>query len=287
MEGERLSRSGQLVIKPGLAIPELAPSWADFMKSRQMSIVRVLGNYPINWKSSLFNQTLWQGIDSTDDKRLTVHRQVKDLKRSEIANVVSPYYKKRLASLAEKNNVALTKTIPNLKEELPKVVRLKVRRNKPSGVVVTVQASDDPPRKLAAEPRSASEGAVFWKLGDPAKTQLNISIIRPRVFQRFRIARYDGPIPNEARILGTWKRNELIELEKSVDGKHLAGWYRLKEFSKSGVIVLPENAMPTEIAIRMELGQKPVEDAETLGLKERMLGKRDIEKYFSRPRRQT
>ena len=283
MEGERPGFDGAPVIKPGLAISELAPSWAAFMQNRKAPILRIVGNYPVTWKRSVFKETLWQGVDGTDDKALVVYEQVKDLTVKEIAKVVSPHYRERLKSLAEKLGLSDKKNIPAevLKKEFPDLVRLKVTKNKPSGVLIKIPIGNGPARKMAVAPESASEGAVFWILKDGRREKLNISIIRPRPLQTFGVPRFDPPIPKDAIRIGTWRRHQLIELPKGGDGKHPAGWYRVKEFSNSGVIVLPENALPAELANRMQLGKRIRADENEPQLSERSLGKKDLKSYFA------
>jgi hypothetical protein len=275
-EAERPNFNGEIVRRPGLAIPELAPHWSSFIQNQSSPILRVLGNYPITWKQSLFKETLWQGVDGTNDKDLVVYKQVSDLRTGEFKKIVSPYYRELLELMAKKLGLGDRQTIPVevLRQELPDLVRLKVTRQKPSSVVITVRGKKGPARKLAAAPESASEGAVFWMLNDGRRSRFKISIIRPRPLQGLRVARLDPPLEAGALRLGRWLRNQLIQLPQDPKAKHGAGWYRVKEFSESGIIVLPENALPTEIARRMMLGKPPA-------ITERRLGKIELRNYFA------
>lgn len=275
-EAKRPNAKGELVMRPGLAIPELAPSWATFIKNRTGSLLRVLGNYPITWKKSLFKETLWQGVERTDDKELVVYKQVADLTVGELKKIVSPYYRERLESQVKELGLGERKSIPPeiLKREFPGLVRLKLTRQKPSGVIVTFKGRRGPLRKLVAAPESASEGAVFWVFDDGRRGQFKISIIRPRPLQALGVPRLDPPLPAGAKRVGSWVRHQIIQLPIDAKGKHPAGWYRVKEFSESDIVVLPENALPAEISRRMELGN-------SRAVTERRLGKTELQRYFT------
>lgn len=293
-DGERPGRDGNMVMKPGLAVPLLAPDWAGFMRRQKKPMLRVLGRYPVSWRRSLFIETLWQEPENIEAKKGIVYKPIKQLPVSVILKggknegIVSPFYRDRLQQLAKRlglekldSEKQKRQTIPEeeLKQAFPGVRHIKVFRQKVSGVWIPIKPKDGPPRKMMAAPESASEGAVYWLQHKGNREILGISIIRPRPLQRFRIPRLDPPIPIDAKRLGAWRRNVIIWLDSDPKEGYPEGWYRLKEFSDADVKLLPENAMPTEIAKRIQL-KKGATDEELNPFKERKLGKAEILKYW-------
>jgi hypothetical protein len=279
-------------IKPGMAVPEIAPDWIGFLQSRQHPTVRILGRYPISWKRSLFKETLWQEPANIQAKKGVVYMPVTRiaasviLKEGENEGIVSPFYREKLKQLVKKLRLEKLDTIPadELSRELPGVRRVKVFRQKVSGVWVSITPKDGPMRKMIVAPESASEGAVYW-LNKDTDDELGISIIRPRTLGLFGVSRLDPPIPKGAKRLGAWRRHQMLWLGADSKNGCGEGWYRLKEFSAQDVKLLPENAMPTEIALRLHLKRNGSTE-KGMFLKERKLGRREILKFWlERPRR--
>ncbi len=286
-EGRRPGKKdGRLVIKPGLATQTLAPDWAGFENAQAYPLVRILGRYPSGWHGTIFNETLWRNPSKARKNKLVVHKPVDELTAKEVKEIVSPYYRDRLLSLAKKLGLQDNKPIPSdtLRQEIPGVRHLKVYRQKPSAVVVLIKPKHGPERHLAARPEAASEGVIFWTLRKNVRRQLGISVLRPKSLHRFGVPPYQPPIPEGAVRLGRWKRHQLIQLPEDRRSDHPAGWYRVKEFSDSGVVVLPERALPVEIAKRIGL-KKGVTEAGLAPFKERKLGKKELMAYLLQRRR--
>lgn len=83
-------------------------------------------------------------------------------------------------------------------------------------------------------------------------------------------------------MLGRLTRHEMLWLDRSLGFPD--GFYRAKEFSDSGAIVLPEDAIPDELANKLRL-RKPEETPATTS-REIKLGKRDLVAYFESLRRE-
>jgi 5-methylcytosine-specific restriction endonuclease McrA len=278
-EGKRLNREGKLVFKPGLAIPELAPDWTELARRQTAPFVHVLGRYPLSWKKTIFKQTLWQNPEKTERAKLVVRKPVEELTVGEIREIVSPYYRDRLQALAKELRLEKKQAIPaeTLRGKFPELRHLKVFRQKPSSVIVPVQSARGPIRYLATEPESASEGVVVWKKPKGKGVELGISVIHPNVLRGFQVPRYEPVVPPDADRL-VFKRHQLIRLPEAAG--HPAGWYRVKEFSDGGIVVLPECALPVEIANRIGL-KKGAGETELSPFKERKLGKKELLAYYS------
>lgn len=126
---------------------------------------------------------------------------------------------------------------------------------------------------------------MFWVPAKGVRTPLGISVIRPKPLRRFGVPSCEPPIPEGATRLGQWKRHQLIALPEDRKKGHPAGWYRVKEFSGSGVVVLPERALPAEVANRVGL-KKGASESELKPFKERKLGKKELMAYLLRKKQE-
>jgi hypothetical protein len=251
---------GEWVEQGGLAAPELAPDWASFQRERESPLIRVLGRYPITWKTSFADQTF--GRDPTDLQapKLRISQPVKTLRVSQIPNIASPFWRDRFKSLADELGLAPRLTIPEdkLAERFPGLRRLQLFRQ-PGGTLMTVRPEDGPARKIQFKP--ASEGVVVWQqeVGKKKKRlKTEISIIRPVALQRLGLPRYDPPLPKEGRVIGRLRRHQIIWLDATP--KHPPGFYRLTKFQLSGVTAVPENALPQAIARQLRLPRQEAEN---------------------------
>jgi hypothetical protein len=273
------------VEQPELAVPELAPDWAEYIERRTWPLVRVLGRYPVGWKRSFADQTFYRKPEKLDDKRLRQYVPLVALKykskppgekRSPAeTEILNPHVATEFPPLAEellterkawerahpkpskeerqelrKLGLTLAMTVPpqKLKERFPRIRHVQVEKQ-PGGRLARVKPHDGPPRKIQL--KKASEAVVFWLAKGQSLNKLAWSIRWPTVFQKFGVPRHDPPVPEGVRILDIWPRYKLIWLDQETG--HAPGFYRVKEFSKNGVIVLPENAVSDEIAKRLGL----------------------------------
>jgi 5-methylcytosine-specific restriction endonuclease McrA len=277
---------GEWVEQGGLAMPALAPDWAGFMAERTRPLVRVLGHYPVTWKTSFADLTFGRSPQDVSATKLRISVPVKDLKVSLIPKVVSSYWRERLGALANELGLAGSKAIPKekLEEVLPGLRRVQLERQ-PGGVLATVHPSDGPTRKLQIKP--PSEGAVVWQTesAENKKAKTEISMIRPLPLRRLGFPRIDPPVPKQAKVLCRLRRHQIIWLDASA--KHFAGFYRLTKFQKSSVTAVPENLLPREIALRENIKPAEVEPENDAGKRtgEITLGKAELLAYAlsSRP----
>ena len=276
----RPNREGKWVEQPELAVPELAPDWAEYMASRAWPLVQVLGRYPVNWKRSFADQTLWRKPQAREESELSVSRPIESIKVRQIRRVQSLYYRPRLAELAKRLGLPENKTLPieELQKEFPGLRHLKLSVPK-GGKVFPVRPGDGPLRKMQAKP--AGEGLILWDL--PAergrKAAPRVSLLRPKPLQKFGIPRVDPPLEPGARILGKLERHDMIWLDRSLGRPD--GFYRAKEFSDSGIVALPENAVPDELARKMSLKRADTDTAPRAASREIKLGKKDLAAYFA------
>jgi hypothetical protein len=274
-EAERPGRDGRLITKPGLAVPELAPNWAEFIKPRNHPIVRILGRYPVTWKSSFADETFGRNPDDTQSSKLIISKLVKDLKVTDLKNIVSSLWREQLTSLAEQVGLAPKQVLPRemLAQKFPNLRRLQLFRQ-PGGIRIKIKPADGPPRKLQI--KVPSEGIVVWK----REKKIGLSIIRPRPLQRLGLPRIDPPPGPDAIELGRLHRHQMITLSKN--SKHAAGFYRLTKFQDSGVEAILENAMPAEIAMRLRLkrAKSRADEESTTNTGTIVLGKRELATYF-------
>ena len=273
----RPNRKGQWVERPGLAVAQLAPDWEEFMDRCTSPLVRVLGRYPITWKTTFADQTFGRDPEHVDAPRLKISAQVKNLKVSDLKNVVSPYWRDRLTKLARELGLAENQTVPESKlgEKFPGLRRLQLYRQR-GGILATVRPADGPARKLQIKP--ASEGAAIWQreVGKRKKRLVTkLSLVRPQALLRLGFPRIDPPVPPDATVLGRFRRHQIIWLDPT--SKHPAGFYRLTKFQTHGITALPENAVPQSIARRLKLkGESSGKPSEVL------LGLKELSNYFAR-----
>jgi len=272
---ERPSRDGELKGRPGLAIPDLAPDWAGFLTNRKQPLVRVLGNYPVTWKTKFADLSFWRE-PQLDAPRLKRSKLLRDMQQKDFKNIVSPSVRSMVEDIAarvglsEKGTVAealarqlagegakraaVQQTLPRAVEELqkryPGLRRLQVSSQK-GGTLAQIWPSDGPIRKVQIKP--ASEAVVVWQReeGEKGKApRTHISLIRPKPLQRFGFPRIDPPIPDDARELGRLHRHQIIWLHAQPDRP--AGYYRVTKCQKVRVTLVPEEAVPAEIRRRRE-----------------------------------
>jgi hypothetical protein len=185
-------------------------------------------------------------------------------------------------------------TIPQEKLQEVPVLRgirhVKVQKQ-PGGKLVRVRPADGPARKIQA--KQASVGAVVWFLpsasGSKPKPRLNISIVWPSALRKFGVPKFAPPVPAEATFIPlvttaglqrVWRRHAMTWLERDEARGHPAGFYRVKEFSEGNITLLPELAMPTEIAERLGLPKAGISEEAKRAFAERKLGKAELLSYF-------
>jgi hypothetical protein len=312
---ERPNRNGEWKPRPGLAIPDLAPDWAGFLSNRKQPLTRILGSYPVNWKTQFADLTFWRE-PQLDTPRLKRFKLLKDIQRKDFNNIVSPSVRSMVEDIAasvglgEKRTIAealarqiagegakrsvieqeLPRAVEELQKRYPGLRRVQISSQK-GGTPTLVAPLDGPIRKVQIKP--GSEGAIIWQQGEgkkKKKTKTHISLIRPRPLQKFDIPRVDPPIPSHANILGQFHRHEIIWLDGLPDRP--AGFYRLAKFQHGAVTAMPEEAVPAEILRRLKIKRETEENAAEAGQKggeeasEAMtatsLGRQELAEYFSK-----
>lgn len=302
---ERLNKNGEMRPRPGLALPELAPDWAGFLEKRNKPLVRILGNYSINWRTKFADQTFWRNPKSLTENRPVQFKLLRDIKRADLPKIVSPAMRNLVESIAgsvglgDKGSIAEslarqfagpTPKRAAVEQELPRAYE-QLERNYPSlrrvqidsqkgGTLARLHPSNGPARKVQIKP--ASEGIVVWQQQLNNKLKTEISVIRPRPLQAFGFPRVDPPIPADATVLGRLRRHETIWLKAQPDRPE--GFYRVTKCQTVGVTLLPEEAIPTEILRRtgVKLGKSTQEsmegdEAEKVSFS---LGKQELAAYF-------
>jgi len=276
---------------PGLAIPELAPDWTEYLERRTWPLVKVLGQYPVSWKRKFADLTFSQNPDSLDDKRLIQYLPIADMSHSgkgpdgkrhpAETEIINPMLDKKFRAVATALGLKKGRTLPekNLREEFPGIRHVKVRKQ-PGGKLIRVEPEDGPPRKV--EIKRASEAVIFWVAKGRPLAKLRLSLRWPAILAGHGVARYEPSIPNEARVLATWERYQFLRLGPEVVEK--PGFYRVKEFDEATVTLLPESAMPDALAKRLNLNRRANAEesaqASSVGQEVR-LGKTALVKYFS------
>jgi hypothetical protein len=244
----------------GLALPGLAPDWAEYIDRRTWPLVRVLGRYPVGWKHTFADQNFYQDPDKLDDKRLRQHvplaafqfsgRGPDQARHPGESRMASEALDKQFRAVAQSMGLKKRQTLPagKLNEDFPGVRHVIVEKQ-PGGKLARVHPEDGPPRKVQL--KKASEAVVFWVPKGKPLPQLAFSVRWPRPFQKFGVPRHDPALPVGAEIIDVWKRYKAIWLDQTTGQE--PGFYRVKEFTASAVTVLPENAVTDELARRLML----------------------------------
>ena len=201
---------------------------------------------------------------------------------------------KELRKEGQELGLTANHTIP--KERLEQVPALRSVRHvkvqkQPGGKLVRVKPLDGPARKIQA--KEASVGAVVWfmppKLGSKGKPRLKISIVWPAALRKFGVPKFEPAIPADATIIPllttgglqkVWRRHAMTWLEQDKSHGHPAGFYRVKEFSDGDIKLLPEFAVPTELAQQLGLSKAEISEEEKRKFSERKLGKAELYAYF-------
>jgi hypothetical protein len=282
---------GKWTEQDGLAVSELAPDWAEYLERRTWPLIKVLGRYPVSRKRKFADLTFSQNPDSLDDKRLVQYLPIANMLHSgkgpddkrhpAETEIVNPTLDKKFRAVATALGIKRRQTLPetNLREEFPGIRHVKVRKQ-PGGRLVRVEPEDGPPRKV--EVKGASEAVVFWVAKGGPLAKLRLSLRWPAILADCGVARYEPSIPDGARVLATWERYQFLRLGPEV--VEIPGFYRVKEFDGATVTFLPENAMPDELAKRLNLNKRAnaEESAQVSSVgQEVRLGKKALVKYFS------
>jgi len=299
---DRPNRSGEIKPRPGLAIPELAPDWAGYAKTRSKSLLRILGSYPVTWKSKFADLTFWREPEK-DAAKLKAYKLLQNIQRKDFVRISQPM-RSRIESIAdsiglgEKGSIAeavarknagsgkkrsdIERELPQAQEELerkyPEIRRVQISSQK-GGTIIVVRPADGPARKVQIKP--ASEGLVVWQ--QHGKNRIGISVLRPRPLQAFGIPRIDPPIPVGASIIGQLRRHDVIWVNGEPDRPE--GFYRVTKCQANGVTLQPEEAVPAEILRRA--GIKVENDGKDALAKDEAekvqfpLGKQALADYFA------
>lgn len=281
---------GKVIEQDGLAVPELAPDWTEYMERRTWPLVKVLGSYPISWKRKFADLTFSQNPDNLDDKRLLQYLPLTDFSHNgkgpdekrhpAETEIADPALDRTFRTVAAKLQLKKKQTIPekSLSEHFPGVRHVKIRKQ-PGGRLVRVTPADGPARKV--EIKAASEAVVFWVERGHPLTNLRMSIRWPGILQAWGVNRHEPPIADGSIVLATWSRHQFIRLGPTTG--HVPGFYRVKEFDGSTVTLLPERVVPDSLANRLSGSKK--KDAqddlpEPASTQEIRLGKTGLAKYF-------
>ena len=301
---ERPNRHGEMKPRPGLALPDLAPNWAEFLSNRSRPLLRILGRYPVSWQTKFADLTFWRQ-PMLETRRLKRFKLLKNIQRKDFKNIVSADVRSMVEGIAasiglgDKGTIAhalarhmaganakgsaVEQQLPLAAEELenryPGLRRLQVSSQK-GGTLALVSPSAGPARKVQIKP--ASEGVIVWQEQKGKKFRTHISVLRPLPLQRFGIPRIDPPISAGARVLGQLHRHQLIWLDGEPD--RAAGFYRVTKCQGVGVTIQPEEAVPAEIArrtgSRLDKRTEDAADAEEDGKVSLTLGKQACAEYF-------
>ncbi len=302
---ERPSFKGEIKPRPDLALPQLAPDWAGFLQERKKPLVRILGRYPVTWKSSFADQTFWRDPEDLKVSKLRRSKLVRDLSAKDIAKIAFPSARARVepivkdAGLEERGSLVeaiarkiagkeakrsvVLQAVPQAAEQMeaqyPQVRRVQVTSQK-GGRLAYISPKDGPSRKVQIKP--PSEGAVVWRRPQVGKQRpkVYISLLRPAPLLRFGFSRVDPPIPPGATVLGQFRRHQIIFLESELAPP--GGFYRVVKLQENGITVQPEEAVPAEILRRTdeEIRGVVVEEdgTETTHIH---LGKQALAEYFA------
>lgn len=306
---DRPNAAGEWLPRSGLALPELAPDWAAFLQKRRQPLVYILGRYPVRWKNKFADLTFWLEPEQPGATRLKRYKLVQSLKQSDMKNVVCDATRARLQAIASEaalggkgtiaealarkiagaqaKNPEVQQKLPEALEELerahPELRRVQVSSQK-GGTMEQVKPADGPLRLVQIKP--ATEGLVVWQRLEGKKKQAlktHISLIRPRPLQALGRPRVEPPIRDAHRILGQLHRHQIIWLEGKPDRP--AGFYRVTKCQGGGATVVPEDAVPGEIARRegLKLDRQDTEGDETDSADSPAalpLGKAELVAYF-------
>ena len=307
---DRPNWNGEMKPRPGLAIPDLAPDWAAYMKERSKPLLRILGFYPVTWKSKFADLTFWREPQK-DTPRLKAYKLVKNIGRKDFRNIASEAMRLQIESIADsvgadnKDSIvealarkmagdgskrsAIEREMPHaedkLNQEYPKARRVQVSSQK-GGTTAVVSPSDGPARKVQIKP--ASEGVIVWQENVKNKVRTVISVLRPRPLQQFGTPRVDPPIPAGGNVLGQLRRHDIIWLKGEPDRPE--GFYRVTKCQAGGVTLQPEEAVPAEVLRRtgIKLDKDTVDElADDENAKVNFtLAKQALVEYFANKRKQ-
>lgn len=274
----------------GLAVPEVAPDWVEYLERRTWPLVKVLGRYPVSWKRKFADLTFSQNPNSLDEKRLVQYLPLTDFSHNgkgpdekrhpAETEIADPDLDRKFRTVAAKLELRKKQTISekNLNEHFPGVRHVKIKKQ-PGGRLVRVTPNDGSARKI--EIKAASEAVVFWiEKGQPL-TNLRMSIRWPGILQAWGVNRHEPPIPDGSIILATWPRHQFIHLGPTTG--HVPGFYRVKEFDGSTVTLLPERAVPDSLAKKLSGNKKKDaqdDSSEPVSTQEVKLGKTLLAKHF-------
>jgi len=276
-----------------LAPNGLAPNWAEFTSRHygKKPIVSVLGSYETRWRRRFANTEFWRDPLGAHEKPVK-GELLKDLTAEQAKNIRSRALRLKFRAICKKYRVKDDSVLPaealaelQARLKAKKISETDVRRVQCSshkgGKPFVIHPSDGPPRITEAKP--AADGVAIWlangkTLEKANKEDLVFSLVRGRPLQQFNVPREEPRIEEGATRLVLWKRHDLRRLPAK--GEHQAGWYKLKEFYDDKVILLPEQAIPKDLAERMKL-KKDGQEREVPS-KERELRKTELLQYFKK-----
>lgn len=306
---DRPNYKGEIKPRPGLVVPHLAPDWAEFLAQRKQPIAKILGNYPVNWRTKFADLTFWRRPEE-DSPRLKRFKLLKDLQRKDFKNIISETNRKIVEEIADRAGLgkkgsfaeavarqmagpdakgatvrqAIPAAVERLEKEYPQLRRVQVSSQK-GGTLARIDPSDGSSRKVQIKP--ASEGAIVWQeiAGNKhRKVRIQISIVRPRPLQRFGIPRVDPPIAGGVQVLGQLRRHQVIWLEPPICA--VGAYYRVAKLQENGITVAPEESVPAEVLRRIGVrpekpsGDETDEDGGII-----VLGKDDLARFFAQERK--
>jgi 5-methylcytosine-specific restriction endonuclease McrA len=278
---------GKPVEQDGLAVPEIAPDWVEYMERRTWPLVKVLGRYPISWKRKFADLTFSQDPAALDEKRKTLYEPLAafvysgkgpdERRHPSESRMASEELDRRFRAVAKSLAIKKGQSLPSevLTTEFPGIRHVKVSKNK-GGTFARVEPKGGPPRKVELKP--ASEAIVFWTKQNESIKDLKWSIRYPALFQSFGVPRFEPPMPDGARVVGTWPRHHFVWLDERAG--HKSGYYRVKEFDEAEVRLLPEQAIPDALARRLNLKRQVETEESVKAGREIKLRKAALVKYF-------
>lgn len=217
----------ELRMRPGVALLDLAPDWAGFVKRWNRPMVKLLGSMRINWKHKLMDLSFYQRPKVLDESKLRIR-----------------------------------KSAPGGRSQTVEAQK--------GGLVVQVPHADGTTgiRKVQIKPVQ-SVAAIIWHDPKGRKGNVQVSLERPRAIRKFVKSLIEPSIPKGAIRLGRLERMQTVPLE--------GVFYRVKELSENGIIVIPENAVTDALAMAMNI---PKTERKTPP--ERRIGKKELLALFDK-----
>lgn len=198
--------------RPGMAIPNLAPHWNDFLNANEGPMVKILGKNRVSWHNRFMDLTYGLNPDNLEAKKQSIHTKTETIKNGQ---------KRRI-----------------------------IKRNK-GGLLAGLKPSDGPIRQVTIKPSSNyiilyknSKNKVDFIHGfiNPIVKLYNEKKIKLPEKEMEEIEMLINVNKKNSKILRLYN-HQIIKLHKN--GKWPAGHYMISELGKNGIYVIPEDKIKT------------------------------------------